>query len=240
MGRILSWANDNLRIWDRDGKPLAVLKRRSDSVKGAIELSDGRILSWANDKLQIWDRDGKPLAVLKGQSGYVWRVIELSDGRIMSLVRYTTMHISERPGKLRDDLRIWDRDGKPLETHGINEALRLYPIARKLFYGKSCVYGDVLLEAKEYCAFLDPPCRIQPFCGKARQSVSPVAYVPTEHPSSPKPTAKSASSNSTMATAASRSINCVALTGKGSERTKRARGQDRRQAEKTVVEILGR
>jgi len=67
-GRILSWGNDcTLRLWDSDGRPLAVLDGHTGNVNGALQLNDGRILSWSDDyTLRIWDSDDGPLLFLTG------------------------------------------------------------------------------------------------------------------------------------------------------------------------------
>jgi WD40 repeat protein len=85
-GRILSWSRDGtLRIWTKEGSPVAVLEGHTKSVSGARELPDGRVLSWSRDAtLRIWDKDGSPAAVLQGHTESIQDAIVLSDGRIMS------------------------------------------------------------------------------------------------------------------------------------------------------------
>jgi WD40 repeat protein len=101
----------DLRLWDRDGKPLAVLEGHTFRVDGALVMPDGRILSWSSRILRLWDGTGKLLAVLEGHTGSVGGALALPDGRILSWS-------GEKDKNWRDDntLRIWDKNGKPLEV----------------------------------------------------------------------------------------------------------------------------
>ena len=72
-GRILSWSDDKtLRIWDRDGNPLAVLNGHAARVLKAFVLPDRGILSfsWGDKTFRLWDRDGKPLEVYGLDEGF--------------------------------------------------------------------------------------------------------------------------------------------------------------------------
>ena len=103
-GPILSWSADRtLRLWDREGKPLAVLEGHTDYwVRGALETKDGHILSWSEDHtLRLWDQKGKPLVVLEGHTDRVTGALETRDGNFLSWSDGLT-------------LRLWGREGKPL------------------------------------------------------------------------------------------------------------------------------
>ncbi len=138
-GKILSWArpqndhegefdkndlnNHSLRLWDQEGKLLAVFEGHRSDVGSAIELTNGKILSWTcpeNDALpdsvetdlndyalRLWDQEGKPLTVFEGHGGAVANAIELFDGKILSW--------GSRPLELKT-LRLWDQQGTLLAT----------------------------------------------------------------------------------------------------------------------------
>ena len=57
-GRILTASNDKTaRLWDRDGKPLAILEGHTDAVNSAVFAPDGgRILTASDDKTaRLWE-----------------------------------------------------------------------------------------------------------------------------------------------------------------------------------------
>ncbi|MDJ0772399.1 MAG: AAA-like domain-containing protein, partial [Mastigocoleus sp. MO_167.B18] len=117
--RILTTSDDNTaRIWDRNGKELAVLKGHTYRVNSAIFSSDGKhILTASEDNTaRIWDNNGKELAVLKGHTSPVNSAIFSSDGkRILTASEDNTA-------------RIWDPNGKELavlkgHTSPVNSAI---------------------------------------------------------------------------------------------------------------------
>jgi WD40 repeat protein len=142
-GRILSWSKDTtLRLWGQGGQPISVLKGHTRVVKGVVELTDGRILSWSWDNtLRLWDHGEQPFAVLDGHTGSVEGALELADGRILSWDRF--------------DLRLWDRNGGPLEVYWILEDVQSYPEAKRLYYGSNCVYESTGLIGERNCAVLE-------------------------------------------------------------------------------------
>ena len=82
-GRILTASDDKTaRLWDRDGKPLAILEGHTDRVNSAVFAPDGgRILTASDDKTaRLWDRDGKPLATLQGHTDAVNSAVFAPDG----------------------------------------------------------------------------------------------------------------------------------------------------------------
>jgi hypothetical protein len=61
-GRILSWAEDKLQVWNPDGSPLGKsIRGHSSIVWGAIELMGGRILSWSEDELRLCSGEFEPI-----------------------------------------------------------------------------------------------------------------------------------------------------------------------------------
>ncbi len=62
-GRVLSWGDCTLRLWDSEnGAPLAVLEGHKRRVLGGQLLTTGEILSWSQDgMLNLWDAQGRTL-----------------------------------------------------------------------------------------------------------------------------------------------------------------------------------
>jgi WD40 repeat protein len=60
-------------LWNRDGKPLAILLGHTGAVNGAVFAPDGgRILTASADRTaRLWDIEGKPRAILKGHTDEV-------------------------------------------------------------------------------------------------------------------------------------------------------------------------
>ncbi|MGV2437451.1 MAG UNVERIFIED_CONTAM: hypothetical protein LVT10_23235 [Anaerolineae bacterium] len=75
-----------LRLWDKDGTPLATLAGHTHQVRGVEVLADGRFLSRSVDKtLRLWDKDGTPSPPSRGiriRSGACtcWRTVASSRG----------------------------------------------------------------------------------------------------------------------------------------------------------------
>jgi WD40 repeat protein len=69
-------------VWDRDGKPLAILEGHAEFVQRAVFAPDGgRIVTASQDHTaRLWDRDGKPLAVLNGHTSQVRSAAFTPDG----------------------------------------------------------------------------------------------------------------------------------------------------------------
>uniref|UniRef100_UPI0039C5B150 AAA-like domain-containing protein n=1 Tax=Calothrix sp. CCY 0018 TaxID=3103864 RepID=UPI0039C5B150 len=103
--RILTASWDNTaRIWDTQGKELAVLKGHTERVISAVFSDDGkRILtaSWDNTA-RIWDTQGKELAVLKGHTERVISAVFSDDGKRILTASWD------------NTARIWDTQGKEL------------------------------------------------------------------------------------------------------------------------------
>ena len=105
------------RIWDTQGKELAVLKGHTSTVNSAIFSEDGkRILTASYDNTaRIWDTQGNQIAVLKGHTFGVNSARYSPDGkRILTASR-------------DDTARIWDTQGNQIavlkgHTFGVNSA----------------------------------------------------------------------------------------------------------------------
>ncbi len=103
--RILTASYDKTaRIWDTQGKELAVLKGHTQPVNSALFSDDGkRILTASWDKTaRIWDTQGKELAVLKGHTQPVNSALFSEDGKRILTASYD------------NTARIWDTQGKEL------------------------------------------------------------------------------------------------------------------------------
>ena len=85
-GRILSWGDCTLRLWNgQSGSALAVLEGHTSWITGALVLTDGRILSWGGRTLRLWDGlTGAGLAVMEGHTRKIKDALVLPDGRIRS------------------------------------------------------------------------------------------------------------------------------------------------------------
>ena len=98
-GRLLSWGDDTMRVWDGlSGACLEVLEGHTSWVWDVQELANGRLLSWSGGEkmLRVWDaRSGACLTVLEGHTSWVTGALELADGRLLSWAQDET-------------LRLWD------------------------------------------------------------------------------------------------------------------------------------
>ncbi|MGV2437453.1 MAG UNVERIFIED_CONTAM: hypothetical protein LVT10_23245 [Anaerolineae bacterium] len=74
-GRFLSWCGGykdhfTLRLWDKDGTPLATLAGHTGDIWRVHVLADGRFLSWSHDTdLALVGQRRHPLATLAGHTG---------------------------------------------------------------------------------------------------------------------------------------------------------------------------
>ena len=100
-GDLPEWADAvdyTLRIWDsQTGTPIALLPGHTNSINGALVLSDGRILSWSADcTLRLWqDSNSFDSVVMAGHAQAVRGACVVPDGRILSWSQDGT-------------LRLWD------------------------------------------------------------------------------------------------------------------------------------
>jgi len=81
--RILTNSDDGTaRLWDIEGKQLAVLVGHTAEVRHAAFSPDGsRIITVSrDDTVRLWDSDGKPLAVLAGHTAWLSRATFSNDG----------------------------------------------------------------------------------------------------------------------------------------------------------------
>jgi WD40 repeat protein len=101
---------------------VAKLEGHTDSINGALILTDGKILSWSKDKtLKIWDNNAfRCILTLEDHNTSVIGALEMMDGRILSWTE-----------NYENSLRIWNRhNGVCLailkgHTRSINGALEL-------------------------------------------------------------------------------------------------------------------
>jgi WD40 repeat protein len=145
-GRLLSWADDGMRLWTADGRLLRELDAKN--LDAVIELHDGRLLSWSRNRsdlaLRLWAKDGRALDMLQGHTAGINGAIELRDWRLLSWSDDGTLRLWTADGQAlgllqghldnvwgaiqlrdasllswgRDDtLRLWTRDGQPVRTH---------------------------------------------------------------------------------------------------------------------------
>ena len=92
------------RIWDENGKELAILKGHQSEVMSVVFSSDGKRLATSSrdGTARIWDENGKELAILRGHQGAVFSVVFAPDGK-----RLATRGID-------GTARIWNEDGEEL------------------------------------------------------------------------------------------------------------------------------
>ena len=67
-GKIVSGSEDKtVRVWDMQGKELAICRGHEDWVNSVCVTKDGKIVSGSADKtVRVWDMQGKELAVCRG------------------------------------------------------------------------------------------------------------------------------------------------------------------------------
>ena len=85
-GKIVSGSWDKtVRVWDMQGKELAVCRGHKGWVRSVCVTNDGKIVSGSDDKtVRVWDMQGKELAVCRGHEGWVNSVCVTKDGKIVS------------------------------------------------------------------------------------------------------------------------------------------------------------
>jgi len=113
-GRILSWGDGAIYLWDENGNFLKYLRVNTswDRVLGVRGLSDGRILSWGyDDNIWLWDSEGNLLVRLRDQSisegeysAQVGDVQLLPNGNLLSWC------------KNKRFLALWDKNGSLIKT----------------------------------------------------------------------------------------------------------------------------
>ena len=67
-GKIVSGSGDKtVRVWDMQGKELAICRGHEDWVYSVCVTKDGKIVSGSDDKtVRVWDMQGKELAICRG------------------------------------------------------------------------------------------------------------------------------------------------------------------------------
>ncbi|BAY87946.1 WD-40 repeat-containing protein (plasmid) [Calothrix parasitica NIES-267] len=139
--RIVTASDDNTaRIWDSNGKQLAVLKgHKGRSFSGwTIFSPDGkRILNASDDNtVRIWDSNGKQLAVFKGHTDRVYSAVFSPDGkRILTVSDDNTTRIWDSNGKQLAVLKghtdrvysaVFSPDGKRILTLSLDNTTRIW------------------------------------------------------------------------------------------------------------------
>ena len=73
-GKIVSGSYDKtVRVWDMQGKELAICRGHESLVYSLCVTKDGKIVSGSYDKtVRVWDMQGKELAICRGHEGTVY------------------------------------------------------------------------------------------------------------------------------------------------------------------------
>ncbi len=126
--RILSWSYDgSLRLWSKEGYPLAALEGHSGPVWKVIVRRFGGFVSPSDDgTVRLWTDDGQPLTALGGRFTKHRCTKELQDGRLLSWSNEGLLYLWSSDGKLQATL---DAD-----RYGIDEPVELGD-GRVLFWG---------------------------------------------------------------------------------------------------------
>ncbi|MDJ0718279.1 MAG: TIR domain-containing protein [Prochloraceae cyanobacterium] len=105
-GKNIASASDDrtVRLWDREGKKLAVFKGHTDSVNSVAFSPDGRTIASASrdNTVRLWDRAGKELAVFNGHTKEVNSVAFSPDGQKLASASWD------------DTVRLWDTAGQQI------------------------------------------------------------------------------------------------------------------------------
>ncbi len=80
-GKIVAASDDKtVRIWDMQGKELAVCRGHEDSVLSVCVAHDGKIVSGSFDTtIRVWDMQGNELAICRGHEGGVFSICVTKD-----------------------------------------------------------------------------------------------------------------------------------------------------------------
>ncbi len=102
-GKIVSGSHDGtIRVWNMDGKLLAVCEGHEDVVESVCVTKDGKIVSGSHDRtVRVWDMQGNQLALCRGHGRGVASVCVRKDGKIVS-------------GSYDNTVRVWDMQGNEL------------------------------------------------------------------------------------------------------------------------------
>ena len=129
------------RLWDGDGKLLAILDGHTDALSSATFSADGgRILTSSEDKTaRLWDRDGKLIAILADPRGVTFATFA-PDGNSILTISVIGITFWDRDGKILDrldDLRsvvhsaAFSPDGNRILTDSSKGVMRLWDLHGK-------------------------------------------------------------------------------------------------------------
>jgi len=107
-GQTLATAGDDstVRLWSRDGTPLATLKGHQKALKAVVFSPDGQqIASAGSDHLiKLWSHDGQLIRTLTGHRGTIWDLAFSPDGEQLASASND------------NTVRVWNRDGTLIRT----------------------------------------------------------------------------------------------------------------------------
>lgn len=140
-GRIMSWDNNYIILWDGFGVKQLSIKMHSDEVYGAKFHPNDKLISWSDDKtIKVWGTSGELLNILSGHHGPVKDTIILNNGNILSWSIYYD-----------DPMILWDIEGNKIntlvETPNVTDISiltrneRLYLIGKQGFVHTAAVLG---------------------------------------------------------------------------------------------------
>lgn len=144
-GHLLASASDDhtLRLWQKNGKLLQVLKGHRDRVRGVAWSPDGNLLASASydSSVRLWQRDGIPKATLQGHADKVTGVAFHPDGRSLASVGSDgTIALWSRDGEFKQMLQghqgwlhdlAFHPDGKMFASAGSDRLIKLWDLQGK-------------------------------------------------------------------------------------------------------------
>ncbi len=102
-GKIVSGSWDcTVRVWDIQGKALAICRGHEYWVDSICVMQDGQIVSGSADKtVRVWDMQDNQLAICRGHEDLLFSVCVRTSGKIVS-------------GSEDKTVRVWDMQGNQL------------------------------------------------------------------------------------------------------------------------------
>ncbi|MBP0017159.1 MAG: CHAT domain-containing protein [Cyanobacteria bacterium SBLK] len=144
-GHLLASASDDhtLRLWQKNGKLLQVLKGHRDRARDVAWSPDGNLLASASydGSVRLWQRDGIPKATLQGHADKVTGVAFHPDGRSLASVGSNgTIALWSRDGELKHLFRghrgwlhdlTFHPDGTMLASAGSDRLIKIWDLRGK-------------------------------------------------------------------------------------------------------------